>query len=389
MKISILGAGVGGLSTAIALRQKGFDVDIYERHSALSDIGAGIVCWPNASFVLNELGLLDEVSAVSGLPVKMQRYSNEGEHLGTLDILKLNTLMGYPSLSVLRKDLMKVLERCVVSLGIDIHYGHTVEALVPGSDNAAVIQFADGSIAKSDLIIGADGRMNSVARGYVNGDNAPVFQGFINWIGVFESEMPVFDEIAVNDYWGVGERFGIVPVSAHKAYWAGAVATKDIGDKAPERYRSELQSLFGHWPEPIARIIEETPLSNINKLYVHDHNPLNCWHRDNVLLIGDAAHAPLPTSGQGACQALEDGWHLARILADTDGRVDSAIQSFTELRRSKTTAITMAARQLAQSLFNTDAQYCQQRNMNSLAADYDAVVEGVARYWGEGLPIGE
>ena len=96
------------------------------------------------------------------------------------------------------------------------------------------------------------------------------------------------------------------------------------------------------WPGPIPTIIEGTPESAINKIFVHDHEPITVWHRDNVLLLGDSAHAPLPTSGQGACQAMEDAWHLARCLQDHPDSLQEAFQSYTALRLKKTSAITAA-----------------------------------------------
>ena len=110
MNISILGGGIGGLSTAIALTQAGFDVSVYERHSRPSEIGAGIVCWPNASFVLEQLGVLDNVAQVSGALNSMNRFSDTGEAIGSLNIHELNRLMKHPSYSILRKDLIKILE---------------------------------------------------------------------------------------------------------------------------------------------------------------------------------------------------------------------------------------------------------------------------------------
>lgn len=387
MKVIVLGAGVGGLSSAIALKHKGFEVEVYERHPARSDIGAGIVCWPNASFVLNELGMLNDIAAVSGHVCKMQRLSSQGEFLGSLDILKLNERMGYPSFSILRKDLMRILDMHAARLGVEVKYNHTVEKIVSTQSRLSQVHFGDGSVIQADLILGADGRMSSVARAFVNGDNQAVYQGFINWIGVFQSAEAIFKEITVSDYWGVGERFGVVPVSPDTAYWAGGMAASEVGEKDPAVYKRELLSLFQHWPEPILTIINKTPLSKINKIYVHDHNPMDIWHRDNVLVIGDAAHAPLPTSGQGACQALEDVWHLAELLEKNCSSLETVFQEFTKRRFSKTTGITMGARQFATSLFNTDAEYCLQRNLNSKTTDYNSVIEGMSQGWGSGLPM--
>ena len=111
MNIKILGAGVGGLCTAIALKKIGLDVEIYERHKQRSDIGAGIVCWPNASFVLQELGIIEAVKHCSGLPSAMHRFSKNGDDLGALNIFKLNETMGHASFSIFRKDLMRIIEQ--------------------------------------------------------------------------------------------------------------------------------------------------------------------------------------------------------------------------------------------------------------------------------------
>jgi len=388
MKIAILGAGVGGLSTAIALKQEGFDVDVYERQSMATEIGAGIVCWPNATFVLEQLGILARVIAVSGPLSKMNRFSSTGETLGSLNINELSRLMGYPSLSIIRKDLMSILNHRFIALGGEINYHHNALALTDHNERQAEVIFDNGKRITADVIIGADGRMNSIARQYVNVDNKPVYQGFINWIGVFESLDDVFTELSVADYWGVGERFGIVPVSSKKAYWAGGVTAKEVGERKPETYKQDLQTLFNKWPQPIKQIIEQTPLSTINKIYVHDHNPISSWHRNNVLLLGDAAHSPLPTSGQGACQALEDAWHISQRLKQQSS-IAEAFESFTEKRMAKTTGIIMGGRQLAKSIFNDDEKHCLQRNIASKTTDYKTLVSGMAKGRSSGLPIGQ
>jgi len=387
LNIKILGAGVGGLTTAIALKKKGFDVDVYERHTQRSDIGAGIVCWPNASFVLKKLGILDDISLHSGLPTKMKRFSSKGVDLGSLNITQLNVEMRNPSFSILRKDLMAVLEAHSIECGVEIQYGKKITKLVASQAGSTNIHFENGDVDSADVIIGADGRMASIAREFINGDNKAVYQEFINWIGVYETSTPIFSDIEVSDYWGVGARFGIVPISSTKAYWAGGVARLKIGDRDPLKYKPELLSFFKEWPKPIEKIISETPLESINKIYVHDHNPMEIWHRDNVLVIGDAAHAPLPTSGQGACQAIEDAWHFANLLENHKGSIESVFQEFTKIRLPKTTSITMGARQFASSLFHADENESEIRNENSKSTDYEVVIKGMAKGWSSGLPI--
>ncbi|MER2490838.1 FAD-dependent monooxygenase [Catenovulum sediminis] len=390
MNIGILGGGIGGLSSAIALKQRGFKVDVYERHAGPSEIGAGIVCWPNASFVLEQLGVLPQVAKVAGLISFMKRYSSEGEALGSMDIRKLNNLMAYPSYSILRKDLMRILTQRAYELGILIHYQHNVQSLsenITEHKQNTAVHFTNGRTIHPDVIIGADGRMNSMARLFVTGDHKPVFQKFINWIGVFESDSEIFQDKAVSDYWGVGQRFGVVPISKSKAYWAAGVVAEEIDDIKVDTFKPDLTNLFRGWPDPIFKIITQTPLASIGKIYVHDHDPINNWHKGNVLLLGDSAHAPLPTSGQGACQALEDAWHLARYLEEYSEELNLALSKFTAARMTKTQGITMAGRQLAASIFNEDKAYCQERNIRSKDTDYGLVVSGMAKNWSFGLPI--
>ena len=387
MNIAVLGGGVAGISSAIALKQKGFDVTVYERHESETNIGAGIVLWPNASYILDKLGILNEIKTVSGYPSSMERLSSKGESLGSIDIESINNIMGYPSLSILRKDFQSILITKLKSLGISVKYAHTVSKLETDKNNKVKVHFNNGFNVTADIVIGADGRMTSLARNYVNGDNAPIYQGFINWIGVFESETKVFKEIMVEDYWGIGERFGIVPVTQNKAYWAGGVASKKIKDRKPEKYKEELQSIFSSWSSIIGKVITETPVKNINKIYVHDHNPMKKWHKNNLVVIGDASHAPLPTSGQGACQALEDAWYLAECLSENNTNIEKAFSQFTELRYEKTKDIIFAGRNLASTLFNPDAEFCRVRDENSKQTDYSTVSVAMAKFWGQNMQL--
>jgi 2-polyprenyl-6-methoxyphenol hydroxylase-like FAD-dependent oxidoreductase len=386
LNISILGGGIGGLSTAIALKLEGFDVTVYERCSGPTEIGAGIVCWPNASFVLEQLGVLDKVSRVSGSLSSMNRFSNSGEPIGSLDINELSRLMNYPSYSIVRKDLMGILVQRAIELNIHIHYDYDVIDL-SSNHLCTSVHFSNSHIIQPDVIIGAEGRMKSLARKYVNGSNKPIYQGFINWVGVFEQDRAYFSDISVSDYWGVGERFGIVPISNTKAYWAGGTVCENINELNSDHFKSELNSIFIDWPDPIATIINETPLSRINNIYVHDHDPIDLWHKNNVVLLGDAAHSPLPTSGQGACQALEDAWHFTKCLKGNTNDISKAFNQFTELRKNKTSGITMGGRQLASAIFNKDVEFCNQRNFASRNTNYQDAVVGMAKGWSSGLPI--
>ncbi len=302
------------------------------------------------------------------------------------NINELSRLMTYPSYSIIRKDLMGILIRRAIELDIDVYFQHDVTSL-SDTHGSTSVKFSNGKSIQPDIIIGSDGRMRSLSRQYVNGSNTPIYQGFINWVGVFEDKSVNFSDLSVSDYWGAGERFGIVPISKNKAYWAGGIVSKNISEVNPNEFKSELHSLFNSWPSVITKIIDKTPESSINKIYVHDHDPIDKWHKNNVILLGDAAHSPLPTSGQGACQALEDAWHITRCLKENINDIAKAFEQFTELRKSKTSGITMGGRQLASSIFNQDVEFCKHRNLASKNTNYQGAVIGMAKGWSSGLPI--
>lgn len=382
MKVVILGAGVAGLCSGIALIQRGFNVEIFERTASPATIGAGVVLWPNATLVLEQLGLLPRIKNLSGAPNQMRRVTSSGQALGTLDIEMINKQIGGASLSISRSALIDVLYHAFLEVGGSIHFSQEVAELTSKSgEKKASIRFRSGLVLAPEIIIGAEGRMNSPSRQYVLEHNTPVFQKFINWVGIIETEKSDIDNKVIFDFWGVGARFGIVPLSPQSAYWAAGVTANQIGANEPENYKDEMLAVFNAWPTQVSDLIRDTPTHKINKIFVHDHDPVETWHRNNLILIGDAAHAPLPTSGQGACQAIEDAWHIARAL-DQGGRDTlEAFQNFTSTRRARTAGITMAGRLFAQTVFNDDPEFCRARDEASKSADFSNLAKAMAGGW--------
>nr|WP_241022183.1 FAD-dependent monooxygenase [Burkholderia sp. Ac-20353] len=375
------------MSVALALRKQGYSPRVYERRAEPATMGAGVTLWPNAGFVLEELGLLRDIAAVGGRPVTMRRQDAAGNSLGGIDIALLDQMMGYPTHTILRRDLQAVLLDHVMQAGIQVEFGHRAVAIDLEAGGKAVAQFENGVSIRPDLLIGADGRMNSVARGFVAGDNTPIYQGFVNWIGVAQGRSALVDDIAIQDYWGSGERFGCVAVRNELVYWAAAQARPLLGAEPAADRRKEVEDLFAGWPEPVARLIRATPAHAIRLIAVHDLEPLHTWSRANVLLVGDAAHAPLPTSGQGACQALEDAWHLARCLGGADGGLDEVFLRFAKIRGPKTAKLAEQGRVFARGLFATDPETCRIRNERAKAADPLRDVQALAAGWAQGLPM--
>lgn len=387
VEIGILGGGIAGLSVALALHKQGYKPRVYERRAVPTTMGAGMTLWPNASFVLDELGLLQDVEAIAGRPLTVRRQDPAGNALGGLDIGLLDRAMGYPTYTVLRRHLQAVLLDHAARAGIAVEFGRRVMDIELDAHGRAVAHFENGPSIRPGLLIGADGRMGSVARKFVAGDNTPIYQGFVNWVGVAQAPHALVDDVSIQDFWGMGERFGCVAIRSDLVYWAAAQA-RPLDKATPnEDMHEDVKQLFAHWPEPVSDIIQATPKSAIQLIAVHDLEPLHTWSRANVLLVGDAAHAPLPTSGQGACQALEDAWHLARCLNGSSEDLKAVFQAFAKIRGPKTARLAEQGRFFARGLFSTDPETCRIRNERAKASDPTRDIQALAAAWGQGLPM--
>nr|WP_315203635.1 FAD-dependent monooxygenase [uncultured Flavobacterium sp.] len=384
-KIVIIGGGIGGLTTAIALRQKGFtNIVIYERRSEIQSIGAGFVIWANASWVLNKLGILNDLALFGGRLKQMQRWTEYGEYLGGIDIEKIDNEIGYPSYAVSKEEFQNLLQKKASELGLNLENNTTVVSIEDNGSGNSFLRLTDNKTVSADVIIGADGRMNSIARKYIHGNNQPVYQNYINWVGILESNNPLPIENNILDYWGCGERFGIVPISENKVYWAGCKSLPLNTNNTESIEQLELLKIFQHWSPLIKTVLEQTEQQNIKRIPIFDHNPNPVWFKNNVCLLGDSAHASLPTSGQGACQAIEDAWHLAMQLSIFE-TLKGAFEAYKNIRFEKTTTISLTARDFAKSLFNTDKNYCLERNQKAKLTDYKNATDRMTELWRNGL----
>lgn len=343
-RIAIVGAGIAGLSLAILATKRGFQVSVYERKSRIASMGAGVTLWSNAMYVLHQMGLAAEIESLGGTPDFMRQFDQRGVLQTEFDIQAVNAFSGFTSTTVLRRDLMHILAKQLEGLGGKIHFGCPMTR-----DKVDRLQ------QDFDLVVGADGRMNSVAREALFSERvSPRYQGFINIIGISQPGRHSLEN-AIQDFRGSKERFGIVPVKQRCCYWAAAWST-DLDTARPlSSWYDEMQDRFGRWCEPVQEVLGTREISSLNRIFVHDLDPLPHWHKGNLLVLGDAAHAPLPTSGQGACQALEDAWHLASLLGEK-ADLEQALSDFYQLRIAKVSAAQNVGRQLAQKIFAPDSK---------------------------------
>lgn len=343
MRIAVIGGGIGGLTAAIALRQAGFDADVYEAAPELHTIGSGIWVPTNAMRVLAELGLAGRV-ADAGLGLERIEIRNTaGELLHVIDLRSVAERHGYTTVSIRRSALQQRLVEGLSSAHLHLGAACT-EVSTP--DGGAEVTFADGSKVAADVVVGADG-IKSAVRRHVAGDCSVRYLGQTAYRGIARMELPGHLTHTCIETWGGAVRFGFSALSADRVYWFAPVSTPPDPEATALSPRDLLELGYRSFPAPIPEILEATPADEILRTDLYELSPLDTWHRGRVVLVGDAAHAMAPNLGQGGAQAIEDGLALARELARSPN-VAAAIASFERRRLPRVRWIADTARRFGQ-----------------------------------------
>jgi 2-polyprenyl-6-methoxyphenol hydroxylase-like FAD-dependent oxidoreductase len=344
VRILIVGGGIGGLTLAIALHRRGQDVMVAEAAPGLAAAGAGIALWPNALRALRSLQLDEPVIAAGERLERGALRDADGTLLVESDHRFLERETGAPIVALHRADLQSILLSALP--------GHLVQLnkRLTGFDQntpSVKARFTDGSSADSDVLIGADG-IHSVVRASLRPEITPRYAGYVAWRGVVEDiDVDAADTAMTTESWGLGARFGMVPIGRRRVYWF-ATANGPAGvRRAPEERRAELLRRFGPWHAPIRQLIERTPVDHLLENDIEDLAPFRGWSRGRVGLMGDAAHATTPNLGQGACMAIESAVALAAQL--TMGQsIAAALENYENERRARTAWVTRQSWRMGQ-----------------------------------------
>jgi 2-polyprenyl-6-methoxyphenol hydroxylase-like FAD-dependent oxidoreductase len=330
-RILIVGAGIGGLATAIALQQAGFEAAIYENAPALRGIGAGISLWSNATSALEKLGLLDEAVSKSAVFNSVKILNERGELLLQTNIGNYPT----PAICIHRADLIDLLQRnCAPGT---IHLGKNFERFEQ-TETSVTAFFADGTNATGDILIGADG-INSRVRAQFKGDAKPVYRGYAVWRSTVEFDAANLDLDSPGETFGAGKRFGLVPIGKNRFYWYATNNQPENSILQSDRRKSQLLEFFQDWHAPIPQIIAATDAEDILQNDCYDRLPERRWSIGRACLIGDGAHPTTPNLGQGGCMALEDAIILTKCLQNSS-EPNKAFREFEALRFARTRFIT-------------------------------------------------
>ena len=308
--VAVIGAGISGLTAGYAIRKKGIAVDVYERSHSISEFGAGITLSKNATSLLENIGLLSEISKKAYHPMK----SYVREYKSAREIASVELDESFISLD--RRDLIDALALSFKSAGGNLILNHEINKVNASTGDVSI----KDRTKNYDLILICDG-IKSGLRGQIYDDLEPKFTGYVAWRGMVRAdELPKFQgSNKANVYYGPGGH--IVHYPTGRDDYINFVAIESKSSWHEESWRSEgeardLLSKFANWNEGLVHM-----MASANKIYkwgIFQRSLPQKLYMERSVLLGDAAHPMVPFLGQGACMAIEDGYALAEIIEDCD-----------------------------------------------------------------------
>jgi salicylate hydroxylase len=343
MRILIAGAGIGGLTAALALRRQGFDdVVVLEQAAALGEVGAGVQVGSNAARVLHSFGLEEALAAVAVQPIGTQ-----SRHWASARVIRDFPLgeahrqrYGAPHYHIHRADLHAMLAK-----GQPVKLASKVAGFRQDAQGVT-LELVSGEEVRGDVLIGADG-VHSVIRAGVLGPEQPRFSGLAAWRGLTPVDRLEALGIEKRTYawWGAGKHFVHYYVAGGRLMnWVGVVPAGEwrLESWSARGEKREALAEFEGWHPVVRGIIEgcDQPY----KWALYDRDPRPGWSQGRVTLLGDAAHSMLPFMSQGAAQAIEDGCVLARCLARGHRDLPAALSEYERLRFERTKRVQLGSR---------------------------------------------
>ncbi|WP_248802876.1 FAD-dependent monooxygenase [Pseudomonas sp. MWU13-2100] len=338
-KAIVAGAGIGGLTAAIALQRAGWQVKVFEAAPTLRTSGSGLSVMANAMAALHSIDAHVPVEQAGQVIQQFFFKKHNGDPITSMPIHAIGEQLGHPNINIQRPLLLRALARQLtpdtLTTGLRcVGYAHRPDGVE--------VSFEDGSTHQADLLIGADG-LNSVIRQQMLGETPTRPSGYIAWLALTPLSHPVMTEGYVAHYWGRGKRFGLCDVGDGQAYWWGTCNHDNAAQAALSISKQEVLGAYAGWAPEVIAAIEATPESAILKMHARDREPVEQFCEGHVVLLGDAAHPMLPSLGQGAAQAIEDAVVLAEHLARIPD-LRSALAQYQARRHPRVNGIVNAAR---------------------------------------------
>ncbi len=340
----IVGGGLGGVSTALALRRRGIEVALFERSPRFMEVGAGLGIWFNGMQAMDELGLADELESVGSTNDTLEIRSSRGRTLLEIPSAELaRKHSARAPLMIRRPELLRVLADALED-GI-ARFDSTCIGYEQ-DESGVTARFADGREERGALLIAADG-LHSDMRAHIAPGVSPEYQGYQYRRALVQRESPLPPD-RFTFVWGPGDRFGCSYAGGGWTYWFGVLIMPE-DETDPDGPKRAALERFKDFPDFVPELIDSTPEEAISRVGIEALQPMESWSDGRVVLIGDAAHATPPTGGRGAGEALEDSVVLAACVGSQETLKDhsavlSAVRSFEERRKPETTKVQKAAK---------------------------------------------
>ncbi|HVC55732.1 MAG TPA: FAD-dependent monooxygenase [Stellaceae bacterium] len=345
LRIAVIGAGIGGLSAALSLRQAGFAVDVYEQAPELTEVGGGINMGPNAVRILQRLGLGAGLDREGIRPLGThQRRWQDGRTLQKAPLNPLcEILYGAPHMTIHRRDLL-----AVIAAGFPVehlHLGHRLVGFAEAGD-AVEASFANGARVSIDVLVGADG-IHSTAGARLFGEEEPAFAGCVAYRGLVPVERiaELGLELGSQSWVGPGGHFVHYFVSRGRLLNFVGWTEHDSWNREDWTDRATIErasAAFAGWHPQVQKIIAAADTCFIWALF--DRDPLPRWSIGRTTLLGDACHPMYPFMGQGAAQAIEDGAALAACLRAGAADPAAALKRYEQLRLPRVSRVQALSR---------------------------------------------
>lgn len=348
LSISIIGAGIGGLTAALILAKAGHHIHLFEQSSQITPVGAGIQLSPNCNRVLYQLGLGQLLEAKAYLPEGIEtRHWQGGQTINEITLgHTCRQKYGFPYLNIHRADLIAILaEAADQQDNVEVHLSSRVDSISSTADRVR-IQIPDlpgpQQYFSSDLLIGADG-IHSIVREYLHGREKPRFTGNIAWRMLVPSELinPGLIRPKATAWWGPGAHFVHYYVRSGTLLNCVCVVEKpnwEVESWTEPGDPAELKASFANWHPDIQTLVDLARPETLFKWGLFDRAPLPSWGTANITLLGDACHPTLPFMAQGAAMAIEDAAVLAMVL-DQDKGLPKKLEDYYRLRKTRTRSI--------------------------------------------------
>jgi len=331
---TIIGAGIGGLTTALAFEKKGIEYQIFEKAKELNEVGAGIWLAPNALQVIESLGVLEQVQSLGNAIDRITIGKSDLSPLSDSYQDFVKDKFGYTTIAIHRAALQKLLFDKIPKEKIFLNKGF--QSFKELDSGKIAVTFNDNSKTETDFLIGADG-INSKVRKQLFPESKIRYSGQTCWRGV--AEIKLDEKYAHRGYelWGNQIRFGISKIAKNKVYWFAVVLAEQNSKEDTNLVKAKLLNLFSDFDSLILKLISETPVNQILKNDINDIEPMRKWHKNNICLIGDAGHATTPNMGQGGAQAIEDAHYLSNLIAENLDK--NVFELFQEKRQKKVSLV--------------------------------------------------